>query len=122
MRAPAQRERRVGRIVVDRLDLEAEPVAVERERRLEVRDRQDRARARDREARHQLCVCPPSATIIWPVTQPASSEARNATAGAMSAGMAAPRDRLQHLHELERLGVRARQHALGRGQARAPPS
>src|SRR4029079_15345972 len=56
-------------------------------RRLEVRDREDRARACDREARHQLWVCPPSATIISPVTQPASSEARKATAGAMSAGM-----------------------------------
>ena len=31
---------------------------------------------------------------------------------------AAARDRLQHLHELERLRVRARQHALGLGQPR----
>ena len=112
-------ERRIRRIVVHGLHLEAERVAVERERALEVGDREDRPRAADVEPRHQLWLMPPSATIIWPVTQPASSEARNATAGAMSTALAAARDRLEHLHELERLGVRRGEHPLGRGQPRA---
>src|SRR5581483_10977540 len=81
---PGRHERRVRRVVVERFHLEAEPVAVERDRRLEVGDGEDRPRAPDGQLRHQLWVIPASETIICPVTHPASSEARNATAGAMS--------------------------------------
>src|SRR5207248_4436009 len=77
-------ERRVRRVVVQRLDLRAERVAIEGDRAVDVRDGEDDSGAR----RHQLCVWPPSATSICPVIQPASSEARNAIAGAMSAGTA----------------------------------
>ena len=96
-----------------RLDLEAHQVAVERERSVDVGDGEDRARPR----RHQLWDMPASETSICPVIQPASSEARKATAGAMSAAMPCRRDRLEHLDELERLLVGARHHALGRRQA-----
>ena len=58
------RERRVRRVVVGGLDAESEPVAVERERGLDVRNGENRARTGDGEGRHQLWVCPPSATII----------------------------------------------------------
>src|SRR6185369_6244997 len=77
-------ERGVGRVVVQSLDLEADVVAVERDRTLDVGDCENGARS----PCHQLWVWPPSATISCPVTQPASSEARNATAGAMSAATA----------------------------------
>ena len=53
---------------------------------LEVGDRQDGPRTRYREGRHQSRMCPASTTSTCPVTQPDSSEARNETAGAMSAG------------------------------------
>src|SRR6185437_11232730 len=69
---------------VERLDLEAERVAVEGDRAPDVGDREKDPSALG----HQLCVWPPSATSIWPVIQPASSDARKATAGAMSAATA----------------------------------
>src|SRR6266702_5716254 len=60
-------------------------VGAQGERDVEVGDAHDRTCARGRDPRHQLCVMPASATRSWPVTQAASSEARNATEGAMSA-------------------------------------
>ena len=72
-------------------------------------------------AGHQLWDIPASATSSCPVTQPDSSEARKATEGAMSAATPAPGQALEHLDELERLGVGARQDALGLGEARARP-
>src|SRR5438067_11140852 len=81
---PGERQRRIRGIVVARLDLEPDPVAVERAGPVDVGHGEDRSGPQ----RHQLCVWPPSATRSCPVTQPASSEARKATAGAMSAATA----------------------------------
>ena len=71
--------------VVESVHREAQQVSLEGERALEVGDGRDRADTADSEIGHQLCDMPASATSICPVTQPASSERRKATAGAMSA-------------------------------------
>ena len=54
-----ERQGRVRRVDVERLDVEADPVAVERNRAVDVRDGEDRTRAPGA----QLCVWPPSATM-----------------------------------------------------------
>ena len=54
-----ERQGRVRRVVVECLEVEADPVAVERNRAVDVRDGEDRTRAPGA----QLCVWPPSATM-----------------------------------------------------------